>query len=380
MSQTTTLRGPSLFIAQGWGKKGWSNLKECAQSAAALGYKGLQATLWTGGAIDTKLAAESKTYCDEQQGIATGEGCPIVELANHVEGQLMRCGTAYRPQFRAFAPEEMGDDWNAISQWAAYRMKLSASAARNFGFDRLAAFPGTSIFHTMYEWPQRPKGLVTAAFNALAAAWRPVFEHGDEVGVAYAFELHPMEDLMDGSTFNRFKRHTGNRKSAKILLDLSHRKVAACPQDAMEQFIRNHAEDIAMFHVKDGEFIATAESDAYGSFLPWSERPGCFRSTGDGQIDYQRIFDLLGRELKLGLWATVEWEDCRGKGWTQGTREAVHFVNAWLNQTPPPAKTMPEASGETFDDFVGGGEANPVLLAEILGISVDQVNTEEPAA
>ncbi|KKW40163.1 MAG: AP endonuclease family 2 protein [Candidatus Peregrinibacteria bacterium GW2011_GWA2_54_9] len=148
----------------------------------------------------------------------------------------------------------------------------------------------------------------------------------------------------------------------------------------MEQFIRNHAEDIAMFHVKDGEFIATAESDAYGSFLPWSERPGCFRSTGDGQIDYQRIFDLLGRELKLGLWATVEWEDCRGKGWTQGTREAVHFVNAWLNQTPPPAKTMPEASGETFDDFVGGGEANPVLLAEILGISVDQVNTEEPAA
>ena len=107
MSQTTTLRGPSLFIAQGWGKKGWSNLKECAQSAAALGYKGLQATLWTGGAIDTKLAAESKTYCDEQQGIATGEGCPIVELANHVEGQLMRCGTAYRPQFRAFAPEEM---------------------------------------------------------------------------------------------------------------------------------------------------------------------------------------------------------------------------------------------------------------------------------
>ncbi|KKW38810.1 MAG: Inosose isomerase [Candidatus Peribacteria bacterium GW2011_GWB1_54_5] len=103
MSQTTTLRGPSLFIAQGWGKKGWSNLKECAQSAAALGYKGLQATLWTGGAIDTKLAAESKTYCDEQQGIATGEGCPIVELANHVEGQLMRCGTAYRPQFHANA-------------------------------------------------------------------------------------------------------------------------------------------------------------------------------------------------------------------------------------------------------------------------------------
>lgn len=378
---TSSIQGPSLFIAQGWGKAGWTTLKECAASAAALGYKGLQVPLWGGGPIDTELASRSVEYCQEQQGIATEAGCPIVELANHVEGQFVRCSPAFRPLFRGMAPKNLQDNWSAIEQWAKGCMKSSIAAAHNFGFKHLAAFPGTSIFHTFYEWPQRPKGLVNAAFNALASAWMPILEVAEDSDVDLAFELHPMEDLMDGSTFDRFKRHLGRRsKRAKILVDLSHRAVAGSSGENMLAFIRSHARDISMFHVKDGEFTPTSESDAYGSYLPWNQRPGCFRSTGDGMIPYQQVFDLMGRELQLGgLWATVEWEDCRGKGWAQGVRESVHFVNAWLNQTKVPARTPAEASGETFDDFVGGGEENPALLAEILGIPVEEVNTKAAA-
>jgi len=373
----STIKGPALFTAQGWGKEGWSNLREFATSAAARGYKGLQVHLWGNDPIDLELAAASKGYCDEQQGVATGAGCPIVELANHVEGQLVRCSPPYRPLFRGFAPEHIRRNWVAVQEWARMRMKLSASAARNFGFDRLAAFPGTSIFHTVYPWAQRPKGLREAAFHALADAWNPVFDHGDKLGVRYCFELHPVEDLMDGSAFNRFKKYIGSRGSAKILLDLSHRVLAAASQANMEEFIRNHLDDILMFHVKDGELIPTAESDAYGSYLDWSERPGRFRSTGDGQIDYQRIFNLLGRELCLALWGTVEWEDCAGKGWEQGVSEGAQYTTAWINQTEPPKQTAPSGPAEVFDDFAAT-EVDADLLAEILGIPVDQVKTDEP--
>jgi sugar phosphate isomerase/epimerase len=373
----TSVKGIALFIAQGWGKPGWETLEQCAKSAAGLGYDGLQVPLWNDGPIDVELAATSTDYCQEQQGIATEAGCPIVELANHVEGQLVRCGAAYQPLFRGFAPKEIRGNWNEVTAWAQNRLKLSAKTTRNFGFDRVATFPGTSIFHTGYEWPQRPKGLVNAAFNALANAWRPVFETGDEVGVQFAFELHPMEELMDGSTFNRFKDHIGDRKSAKILADLSHRVLAGATQENMEAFIRNHADDIIMWHVKDGEFIPTGESDAYGSYLPWQNRPGAFRSTGDGQIDHQRIFDLVGRELKLPVWATVEWE-CKTKGWSQGVREAVEFCRAWLNQTQIPERTAAEVTNEVFDDFVGGGGIDLELISEILGIPVSEVDTSEP--
>lgn len=378
MTTPSTLQGPAIFLAQGYGKPGWSTLRECAESSAALGYKGMQVQLWEGGPVDTALASTSKDYCDEQQGIATEGGCPIVEGANHVEGQLVFTGPVYQDLFRGFAPQSLQKaHWSEVAQWAMVRMQQTVRAARNFGFDRVAAFPGTAIFHTMYEWPQRPKGLVTAAMNALAAAWQPVFDTADEVGVDIAFEVHPMEELHDAATFAQFKEHTNDHGRATVLLDLSHQVLAGMRQEHLEDFVRNLAEWIRMFHVKDAEFLPNGWSGAYGGYQPWKKRPGRFRSTGDGQIDYLAIFNLLKQLGITGLWSTVEWE-CAFKSWLQGVAEAATCVQHWMDGKAAPPTAEPAASDDTFDDFVGGGEEDPELIAKILGISAGAVDTSAP--
>lgn len=378
MKTRSRIQGPSIFLAQGLGKPGWEDLAACAKSAAALGYKGMQVPLWKGGPISTTIAATSKDYCAEQQAIATEAGCPIVEVANHVEGQLVFTGPVYQPLFRGFAPEELSNaSWSEVAEWATKRMELSVNVAANFGFSRVAAFPGTAIFHTIYEWPQRPKGLVAAVFNALAKAWQPVFDTAEDVNVDVAFEVHPMEEMHDGATFERFKAHADDHGRGTVLLDLSHQVLAGMKQEQLEDFVRNLAEWIRMFHVKDAEFVPTGKSGAYGAYLPWQQRPGRFRSTGDGQINYRRIFSLL-EELGIeDLWATVEWE-CAFKGWTQGVSEAVTCVNAWLEDKEAPPTADPVESDETFDDFVGGGGVDTALIASIIGIPEDQVDTNDP--
>jgi sugar phosphate isomerase/epimerase len=376
--QASTIKGPAIFLAQGYGKPGWSTLAECAKTAGSLGYKGMQVQLWKGGPIDLNNAATSAEYCQEQQGIATEAGCPIVELANHCDTQLVVCGQAYFPLHKGLAPEALRGSPSDVAEWALGRAKKSASAARNFGFDTVAAFSGTSIFHTVYPWPQRPAGLVEAAMNHLASSWMPAFDHAKELGVKYCFELHPGEDLMDGTTFEMFLQYVKDHVACCILLDLSHFALAAMAKKAMLAYIKKFKDRIKMMHVKDGEFFSNENGGVYGGYLPWHKRQGRFRSLGDGQIDYQAVFDLVGRELGLDLCSTVEWEDCAGKGWKQGVREGVDYVNAWTNQTQEPQQTSAEAHEDgAFDDFAAT-DCDAVLIGELLGIPTQDVNVHAP--
>lgn len=374
---TTRLKGPAIFLAQGFGKEGWKTLEECAKTAGSLRYEGMQLPLWVGDLINLNTAAMSTTYCQQLLGKAKEAGCPIVEVANHVETQLVRCTPAYQKLFDGFGPEQFRGNPQAMLAWAQERALLSVRAAKNLGLDRVAAFSGTSIFHLMYPWPQRPAGLVQAAMNALAKAWLPVFNLGEELGVDICFELHPGEDLHDGDSFELFLRYVGNHPRCKILLDLSHFVLAGMTMENMLDYIQNFKDRIRMFHVKDAEFNPTAGGGAYGSFNDWGKRQGRFRSTGDGQIDYLSVFNLLA-ELGLELWATVEWEDCAGKGWNQGVEEGAEYVNCWLagHEGPLRISARPHSDG-AFDDFAAS-KVNTALIADILGIPENEVNCNEP--
>ena len=55
-------------------------------------------------------------------------------------------------------------------------------------------------------------------------------------------------------------------------------------------FIDIYHERIKAFHVKDAEFRPSGKAGVYGSYSGWTERPGRFRSLGDGQIDFGSIF------------------------------------------------------------------------------------------
>jgi sugar phosphate isomerase/epimerase len=85
-----TIKGPAIFLAQFAGDKApFNNLNEISRWAADLGYKGVQIPTWATGLFDLKLAAESKTYCDEIRGTLASNGVQLTELSTHLQGQLV---------------------------------------------------------------------------------------------------------------------------------------------------------------------------------------------------------------------------------------------------------------------------------------------------
>jgi len=70
-----TMKGPAIFLAQFAGSDApFNSLPAIAEWAASLGYKGIQIPSWDTRLFDLKLAAESRDYCSEVQGICRDAG------------------------------------------------------------------------------------------------------------------------------------------------------------------------------------------------------------------------------------------------------------------------------------------------------------------
>ncbi len=348
-----TIKGPAIFLAQFAGdQKPFNNLKNICKWAKDLGYKAVQIPAWDQRLIDIVKAGESKTYCDEINGIVNDAGLEISELATHLQGQLVASHYAYDKMFDAFAPKELHGNTKGRTEWAVKQMKSAASASKNLGINVMASFSGSLLFHTIYPWPQRPAGLVDAGFKELAKRWKPILNHCKDNGVEVCYEIHPGEDLHDGVTFERFLKATNNHSSVKILYDPSH---FILQQMDYLQYIDFYHEYIRMFHVKDAEFNPNGKSGVYGGYQDWIDRPGRFRSPGDGQIDFKSIFSKLS-QYNFDGWAVLEWECCI-KSPEQGAKEGVKFINDHIINV----------TKQSFDDFAGTGTSQNDIK-EILGL------------
>ncbi|MEL6720998.1 MAG: sugar phosphate isomerase/epimerase family protein [Bacteroidota bacterium] len=348
-----TIKGPAIFLAQFMGDEApFNTLENICKWAADLGYKGVQIPTWDDRAIDLKQAAESKTYCDEIQGKLADMGIEITELSTHLQGQLVAVNPAYDVGFDVFAPEEVRNNPKARTEWAVQQLKYAAKASQNFGLKAHATFSGALIWHTMYPWPQRPDGLVDMAFKELARRWTPILNEFDKAGVDVCYEIHPGEDLHDGLTFERFLEATNEHPRVNMLYDPSH---FVLQQLDYLQHIDIYHEFLKMFHVKDAEFVPNGRAGVYGGYADWKDRPGRFRSLGDGQVDFKSIFTLLSK-YDFDGWAVMEWE-CFIKSPEQGAREGAPFIKDHII----------EVTGKTFDDFAGG-DADEEKNRKIMGI------------
>jgi sugar phosphate isomerase/epimerase len=83
-------------------------------------------------------------------------------------------------------------------------------------------------------------------------------------------------------------------------------------------------ERIKMLHVKDAELNPTGRQGVYGGYQSWIDRAGRFRSLGDGQVDFARIFSKLA-QYDFDGWAVLEWECCL-KDPEAGAREGAAFI------------------------------------------------------
>ena len=331
------MKGPAIFLAQFMGDAAPFNALDSVLAwAASLGYKGIQIPTWDSRCIDLAQAAESQTYCDDLLGKFAEHGLEITELSTHLQGQLVAVHPAYDLMFDGFAPESVRNNPQARSAWAVDQLKNAARASRNLGLSAHATFSGALLWHTVYPWPQRPAGLVDAGFAELAKRWLPILNEFDQCGVDACYELHPGEDLHDGVTFERFLAAVKNHPRANILYDPSH---FVLQQLDYLGFIDIYHERIKAFHVKDAEFIPSARSGVYGGYQGWVERPGRFRSLGDGQVDFSGIFSRFAQYNYPG-WAVLEWECCL-KHPEDGAREGAPFI----------AQHMIRKAEKAFDDF-----------------------------
>jgi sugar phosphate isomerase/epimerase len=346
------MKGPAIFLAQYAGTAPpFDKLETMAQWAAGLGYVGVQVPT-DPKLFDLEQAAKSQTYCDEVAGKLADADIVISELSTHLQGQLVAVHPAYEPQFAAFAPASLRDKPSAWRAWATQQLTYAAKASQRLKLKAHATFSGALLWHTVYPWPQRPAGLVDAGFKELGARWRPILDAFEDAGVDVAFEIHPGEDLHDGATFERFLEAVGGHKRANILYDPSHFLLQQLDYAA---FIDLYHERIKAFHVKDAEFRPNGRSGVYGGYQDWVQRPGRFRSPGDGQIDFKRIFSKLAQYDYDG-WAVLEWE-CALKHSEDGAREGAPFIRAH----------MIRRSAQAFDDFAASS-ADPKVLARVLGL------------
>ena len=349
----TNIKGPGIFLAQFAGDAApfdtWDGITKWA---AGLGFTGVQLPAWDARFIDLKKAASSKTYCDELKGIARQNGVEITELGTHLQGQLVAVHPVYDEAFDAFAPDNLKGNPKARQKWAVQQMMWAAKASRNLGLTSMASFTGALAWPYLYPWPQRPAGLVEAAFDELARRWRPIFDAFDEAGCNIAFELHPGEDVFDGATFEMLLERVHNHPRCCINYDPSH---FLLQQLDYLQFIDFYHERISSFHVKDAEFRPSGKQGVYSGYQPWLDRAGRFRSLGDGQVDFKAIFSKLA-QYNFDGWAVLEWECCL-KHPEQGASEGSGFIRDHIIRVTEKA----------FDDFAGS-ETNPRQLKRMLGL------------
>jgi sugar phosphate isomerase/epimerase len=348
-----TIQGPALFLAQFAGDaapfNSWDSITKWASDC---GYIGVQVPSWDARLIDLDKAASSKDYCDEFKGKAAANGITVTELSTHLQGQLVAVHPAYDAAFDGFAPPSVHGNAKARQEWAVDQVTKALRASHNMGLTAMASFSGALAWPYLYPWPQRPAGLIETAFDELARRWTPLLNVADECGVDIAYEIHPGEDLFDGTTFEMFLDRVKGHKRANMLYDPSH-YVLQC-LDYLDHIDIYH-DRIKMFHVKDAEFNPTGRQGVYSGYAPWVNRAGRFRSPGDGQVDFGSIFSRLTAHDFSG-WAVVEWECCL-KHPEDGAREGAAFVDAHIIRVTEKA----------FDDFASGG-ADDAANRRMLGL------------
>lgn len=348
------IKGPAVFLAQFLrDKPPYNSLAGIGKWVSGFGYNGVQIPSWDSRVIDLDKASESKSYCDEYIGILKENGLEIAEISAHLQGQVLAMHPVYEEMFEGFYPK--GLQGNARMEWAAEQLMKTIRASVNLGTKNVAVLSGSFAWHTVYPWPQRPEGLIDEAFNELARVWLPVLDAAASNGITIGYELHPGSDLFDGTTFEMFLKKTGNHPAVCLTYDPSH---FLLQQMDYLQFIEFYHERITSFHVKDAEFNPTGRSGVYGGYQPWLKRAGRFRSLGDGQVNFKRIFSLLA-EYGYDGWAILEWECCI-KSPEQGASEGAPFIK----------KQMIDVTDVAFDDFAGSN-SDKKRNRKILGLSHD---------
>lgn len=318
-----TINGPGVFLAQFIAPEPpYDKLDTLAAWAAGNGFKAVQMPIFNAAIFDVARAATSDAYCDDVKGVLAQHGLVISELSTHRAGHVLGAHPVYGEIVDVFLPASARGNPQARMEWATDQLMKAARATKRLGLTHHVTMSGGLVWPFLYPYPPRPDGLVADAFAELARRWRPILDAFDAAGASVGYELHPGEDVHDGASYERFLAATGNHASASILYDPSHLFLQNIDYAG---FIDVYHQRITSVHVKDAEWNPSPRSGVYAGYVDWIERPGRFRSPGDGDIDFGAIFSKLA-QYDFDGWASLEWECCL-KHPDDGAREGAQFIS-----------------------------------------------------
>lgn len=312
-------RPVTLFTGQ------WADLPlaELAPKAADMGFDGLELACW-GDHLDVGKAASDPAYCEAQKKILADNGLQLYAISNHLVGQAV-CDNI-DDRHKAILPEHVWGDGDpaGVNQRAAEEMKTTARAAANLGVKVVNGFTGSSIWHYLYSFPPVSPQAIDKGYEDFAAAWNPILDVFDEVGVKFALEVHPTEIAFDNVSAERALEALGRREAFGFNYDPSHLGYQGV---AYVDFIREFSDRIYHVHMKDVYWSSTPQrSGVFGGHLNFGDyrRYWDFRSLGHGNIKFGEIIRALNSINYEGP-LSIEWEDS-GMDRFHGAREAAAFT------------------------------------------------------
>jgi sugar phosphate isomerase/epimerase len=322
----------------------WADLpfREVAQRAAKWGFDGLEIASW-GDHLDVSRH-DDDGYVEERKEILGELGLSVWAISNHLVGQAV-CDDPIDRRHHAILPARVWQDGDpeGVRQRAAEEMKDTARMAARLGAKVVTGFTGSAIWKTVAGFPPIPPGMIDEGYEDFARRWNPILDTFDEVGVRFAFEMHPSEIAFDYWTTKRALEAIGHRSAFGLNWDPSHMVWQDIDPVA---FIVDFADNICHVHCKDARVqVGNGRNARLSSLLPWADqrRGWDFVSTGMGDVPWQRCFRALNQIGYQGP-LSVEWEDA-GMDRLVGAPAALEFVRA--NALPP--------SASAFDAAFAGG-------------------------
>lgn len=312
-------RPVTLFTGQ------WADLpfEEVAQLAGGWGFDGLEIACW-GDHLDVSRW-DDEAYVVSRHEILERNGLSVWTISNHLVGQAV-CDDPIDARHRGILPDRVWGDGEpeGVRARAAQEMADTARMAAKLGVSTVTGFTGSSIWKTVAGFPPMPEGMIDAGFEDFATRWNPILDVFDEVGVRFAFEVHPSEIAFDYWTAKRALEAIGYREAFGLNWDPSH---MVWQEVDPVGFILDFADRIYHVHCKDSKVqTGNGRNARLSSHLDWADarRGWDFVSVGRGDVPWGRCFRALNQIGYAGP-LSVEWEDA-GMDRLVGAPEALRFV------------------------------------------------------
>ncbi len=301
----------------------WADLplEVLAAKAADWGYDGLELCCW-GDHLDIPKSGDD-AYTASRLDLLARHDLQVPVVANHKVSQAV--GDDIAKHHQALLPDHVWGDGKAsgVKTRASEEMIATLRAAEKLGAGIVSGFTGSTIWPFVVGYPAPRPESIADALKHFAKQWNPILDAARDLGLRYAFEVHPGQIAFDLYSAEAALDALGGREEFGFTFDPAHLHWQGV--DPVE-FLRRFPDRIYHVHVRDAALTLNGRTSVLSGYWPSGDhRRGVqFRSPGRGGIDWEAIIRALN-EIHYDGPLAVDWHDA-GMDREFGAAEACEFV------------------------------------------------------